>query len=66
MLVGLSDTTDHSTRPGERKARLLWEVLRDREADVLRFVDDLHVPPPPTRPNATYAPPRSNRRFPGG
>ncbi len=43
--VGLSDTTSHGTRPGERKARLLLEVLRDREGDVLRFVDDLQVPP---------------------
>jgi transposase len=43
--VGLSDTTSHGTRPGERKARLLLEVLRDREGDVLRFVDDLKVPP---------------------
>ena len=43
--VGLSDTTRHGTRPGERKARLLLEVLRDREDDVLRFVDDLKVPP---------------------
>jgi transposase len=38
--VVLSDTT----RPGEHKARLLLEVLRDREDDVLRFVDDLRVP----------------------
>ncbi len=43
--VGLSDTTSHGTRPRERKARLLLEVLRDREGDVLRFVDDLQVPP---------------------
>ena len=43
--VGLSDTTSHGTRPGERKARLLLEVLRDREGDVLRFVHDLKVPP---------------------
>jgi transposase len=43
--VGLSDTLSAGTRPGERKARLLLEVLRDREADVLRFVDDLKVPP---------------------
>jgi transposase len=43
--VGLSDTTSQGTRPGERKARLLLEVLRDREGDVLRFVDDLKVPP---------------------
>ena len=45
MLVGLSDTTTPGTRPGERKARLLLEVLRDREADVLRFAHDLNVPP---------------------
>jgi transposase len=42
--VGLSDTTSHGDRPGERKARLLLEVLRDREADVLRFAHDLRVP----------------------
>src|SRR5215207_2654718 len=45
MLVGLSDTLSAGTRPGERKARLLLEVLRDRPADVLRFVHDLRVPP---------------------
>jgi transposase len=44
-LVGLSDTTSHSTRPGQRKARLLLEVLRDRPDDVLRFAHDLKVPP---------------------
>ena len=45
MLVGLSDTTSHGSRPGERKARLLLQVLRDRQADVLRFAHDLAVPP---------------------
>jgi transposase len=45
MLVGLSDTLSHGTRPGQRKARLLLEVLRDRPDDVLRFVHDLKVPP---------------------
>jgi hypothetical protein len=45
VAVGLSDTTSHPNRPGERKARLLLEVLRDREADVPRFVHDLTVPP---------------------
>ena len=43
--VGLSDTTRHGNRPGERKARLLLEALRDREPDVLRFAHDLKVPP---------------------
>jgi hypothetical protein len=45
VLVGLSQTTTAGTRPGQRKARLLLEVLRDREADVLRFARDLRVPP---------------------
>jgi len=45
VLVGLSDTSTIGNRPGERKARLLLEVFRDRRADVLRFVDDLLVPP---------------------
>jgi len=45
MPVGLSDTTSHGTRPGERKARLLLEVLRDRPDDVLRFTHDLNVQP---------------------
>jgi hypothetical protein len=45
VLAGLSDTRHHGTRPGERKARLLLEVLRDRQADVLRFAHDLAVPP---------------------
>lgn len=45
MRVGLSATTSHGTRPGQRKARLLLEVLRDRPDDVLRFAHDLKVPP---------------------
>jgi hypothetical protein len=45
VLVGLSDTTSHGDRPGERKARLLLELLRDRKDDVLRFAYDLRVPP---------------------
>ena len=44
VLVGLSDTS-HGSRPGERKARLLLQLLRDRQADVLRFAHDLKVPP---------------------
>lgn len=43
--VGLCDTTSHGDRPGERKTRLLLEVLRDRQDDVLRFAHDLKVPP---------------------
>jgi hypothetical protein len=43
--AGLSDTRQHGDRPGERKARLLLECLRDRETDVLRFTTDLRIPP---------------------
>jgi transposase IS66 family protein len=43
--VGLSGTTGHGDRPGERKARLLLEVLHNRKDDVLRFAHDLQVPP---------------------
>ena len=42
---GCPTPSSHGTRPGERKARLLLEVLRDRHADVLRFAHDLKVPP---------------------
>lgn len=45
VLVGLSDTLHHGGKPGQRKARLLLEALRDREGDVLRFAHDLRVPP---------------------
>jgi transposase len=45
VLVGLSATSGHGDRPAERKARLLLECLRSRQGDVLRFVDDLKVPP---------------------
>lgn len=45
VLAGLSDTRNHGHRPGERKARLLLEALRNRESDILRFVDDLRIPP---------------------
>ena len=45
VLVGLKATSNHGNRPGERKARLLLETLHERQTDVLRFTDDLAVPP---------------------
>ena len=45
VLVGLSRTLSHGNRPGERKARLFLECLRDRQDDVLRFLVDPLVPP---------------------
>lgn len=44
VLVGLKATSNHGQRPGERKARLLLEELHQRQADVLRFTEDLRVP----------------------
>ena len=41
----MTDTTSHGQRPGERKARLLLEAFRNRFGDIIRFVDDLSVPP---------------------
>lgn len=43
--VGLAETISRGDRPGEAKTRNLLEVLHDREDDVLRFADDLNVPP---------------------
>ena len=45
VLVGLSATLHHGDQPGESKARLLLECLRNRENDVLRFLTDPAVPP---------------------
>jgi hypothetical protein len=45
VLAGLSDTTSRGNRPGEAKTRALLETFRDRQNDILRFVDDLAVPP---------------------
>jgi transposase len=45
VAVGLAETLHHGKRPGERKARLLLEFLRDRHEDMFRFAHDLNVPP---------------------
>jgi transposase len=45
VIVGLSQTTSHGNRPGERKARLLLEAFRDRPEDILRFTTNLDIPP---------------------
>ena len=41
MLIGLYDTTSHGSHTGERKPRLLLEILCDRQTDVLRFAHGL-------------------------
>jgi transposase len=65
VLVGLAETGNHGTRPGE-KARLLLEVFRDRPGDVLCSPTTWRYRPHPTRPNRTYGPARSSRTSPGG
>jgi Transposase IS66 family. len=65
VLVGLSDTTSHGDRPGERKARLLLEVLRDREADVLRFAHDLNVPATSNQAERDLRPSKTQQKISG-
>jgi transposase len=63
--VGLSDTTSHGDRPGERKARLVLEVLRDREADVLRFAYDLRVPATSNQAERDLRPSKTQQKISG-
>jgi len=65
VLVGLSDTTSHGERPGERKARLVLEVLRDREADVLRFAHDLNVPATSNQAERDLRPSKTQQKISG-
>jgi transposase len=65
VLVGLSDTTSHGERPGERKARLVLEVLRDREADVLRFAHDLKVPATSNQAERDLRPAKTQQKISG-
>src|SRR3954454_4314255 len=65
VLVGLSDTTSRGDRPGERKARLVLEVLRDREADVLRFAHDLNVPATSNQAERDLRPAKTQQKISG-
>jgi transposase len=65
VLVGLSDTTSHGDRPGERKTRLVLEVLRDREADVLRFAHDLKVPATSNQAERDLRPSKTQQKISG-
>jgi transposase len=65
VLVGLSATTSHGDRPGERKARLLLEVLRDRDADVLRFAHDLNVPATSNQAERDLRPSKTQQKISG-
>jgi transposase len=65
VLVGLSDTTAAGTRPGQRKARLPLEALRDRHADVLRFAHDPKVPPTPNQAERDLRPSKVQQNISG-
>jgi hypothetical protein len=65
VLVGLSETTRHGDRPGERKTRLLLEELRDRQADVLRFTSDLRVPPTSNQAERDLRPAKTQQKISG-
>ena len=65
VLVGLSDTTSHGDRPGERKARLVLEVLRDRQADVVRFAHDLRVPATSNQAERDLRPSKTQQKISG-
>ena len=65
VLVGLSDTTSHGNRPGERKARLVLEVLRDRQTDVLRFAHDLKVPATSNQAERDLRPSKTQQKISG-
>ncbi len=55
VLVGLSQTTSHGERPGQRKARNLLEVLRDREPQhAHRAPRRPHRPALDARPTRTH------------
>jgi transposase len=63
--AGLAGLEQRGEPKRPRCLRLL-EDLHYREADVLRFITDLRIPPPPTRPNATCAPPKPRKKSPAG
>jgi hypothetical protein len=50
----------------QKPGRMLLECLKNREADVLRFLTDLRIPPTSTRPSATCGRRKPSRRSPDG
>jgi hypothetical protein len=65
VLCGLSETIRHGDRPGERKTRLLLQVLRDRKTDVLRFAHDLNVPPTSNQAERDLRPSKTQQKISG-
>lgn len=61
--VGLAETSSTGTRPGQRKARSLLQVLRDREADVLRFAHDLRIPATSNQAESDLRPSKTQQKI---
>jgi len=61
-----ADTTTHSTRPGKNaKPDCCSRCCATALTTSCASPTTSRCPPPPTKPNATCGPPRSNRRSPG-
>jgi transposase len=63
--VGLKDIPRDPNSNKQPEFRLLLEVLRDREADVLRFVDDLRVPPTSNQAERDLRPAKTQQKISG-
>jgi hypothetical protein len=64
VLVGLKDIPRVAGRK-QSEHRLLLECLHDREADVLRFVDDLRVPPTNNQAERDLRPAKTQQKISG-
>jgi transposase len=65
VLVGLKDIPRDYDNAKQPEYRLLLEVLRDREADVLRFVDDLRIPPTNNQAERDLRPAKTQQKISG-
>lgn len=65
VLVGLKDIPRDYDNLKQPEFRLLLEMLRDREADVLRFVEDLHIPPTNNQAERDLRPAKTQQKISG-
>src|SRR3954453_16174537 len=65
VLVGLKDIPRDYNNTKQPEYRLLLEVLRDREADVLRFVNDLRIPPTNNQAERDLRPAKTQQKISG-
>lgn len=65
VLVGLKDIPRDYANAKQPEYRLLLEMLHDREADVLRFVDDLRIPPTNNQAERDLRPAKTQQKISG-